>query len=85
MILKVIFLVIAGLFLFRLFGGKIPFIDKSEAPKKDEEHDFDKIEATSACATCGTYITEGADMPAQPRTMASALSSLIAARHSSRN
>jgi len=58
MILKVIFLVIAGLFLFRLFGGKIPFIDKSEAPKKDEEHDFDKIEATSACATCGTYITE---------------------------
>jgi len=58
MILKVIFLVIAGLFLFRLFGGKVPFIDKSEAPKKDEEHDFDKIEATSACATCGTYITE---------------------------
>jgi len=58
MLLKVIFLVIAGLFLFRLFGGKIPFIDKSEASKKDEEHDFDKIEATSACATCGTYITE---------------------------
>jgi len=58
MILKVIFLVIAGLFLFRLFGGKLPFIDKAEAPKKEEEHDFDKIEATSACATCGTYITE---------------------------
>jgi len=57
MILKVIFLVIVGLFLFRLFGGKVPFIDKSEVAKEDE-HNFEKIEVTSACATCGTYITE---------------------------
>ena len=58
MLLKVIFLVIAGVFLYRLFGGKVPFLDKEESPKKEEEHDFGKIEATSACATCGTYITE---------------------------
>ena len=46
--------------LFRLFGGKIPFIDR---PKKDEkakkeEHDFGQIETTSKCAACGTYVTE---------------------------
>jgi len=57
MVLKVIFIVIVGLFLYRLFGGKIPFIDKAEAPK-EAEHDFGKIEATSECATCGMYMTE---------------------------
>ncbi|HIP51178.1 MAG TPA: hypothetical protein EYG94_03735 [Campylobacterales bacterium] len=55
--LKVIFVVIVGLFLYRLFGGKIPFIDKPEAPKEGE-HDFGKIEATSECAACGVYMTE---------------------------
>jgi hypothetical protein len=55
--LKVIFVVIVGLFVYRLFGGKIPFIDKPEA-SKEEEHDFGKIEATSACASCGVYMTE---------------------------
>jgi len=58
MLLKVIFLVIAGVFLYRLFGGKVPFLDKEASSKKEEEHDFGKIEVTSACATCGTYITE---------------------------
>ena len=58
--LKVIFVVIVLVFLFRLFGGKIPFIDR---PKKDEkvkkeEHDFGQIETTSKCAACGTYMTE---------------------------
>ena len=57
MLLKVIFLVIGGLFLYRLFGGKLPFFDKSEA-SKEAEHDFGEVEATSACAVCGTYVTE---------------------------
>ncbi|CAA6807543.1 MAG: Unknown protein [uncultured Sulfurovum sp.] len=55
--LKVIFIGIILVFIYRLVGGKIPFIDKPEAPKEGE-HDFGKIEATSECATCGTYITE---------------------------
>lgn len=56
MILKlIIFLVVAG-FIYRFFGGKIPFIDKK--PVTNEEHDFGEIEATSECAQCGTYITE---------------------------
>ena len=57
MILKlIIFAVVAG-FIYRLMGGKIPLIDKmDEKPKSD--HEFGEIEATSACATCGTYVTE---------------------------
>ena len=56
MILRVIiFAVIAG-FIYRLVGGKIPFIDKPVSKKS--EHDFGELEATSECATCGTYMTE---------------------------
>jgi len=56
MILKLlIFAVVAG-FIYRLIGGKIPFIDKPKSKKS--EHDFGELEATSECATCGTYMTE---------------------------
>ena len=55
--LKLIFIVIVLVFVYRLFGGKIPFIDKPEA-KKEGEHDFEQIEATSECAACGMYMTE---------------------------
>jgi len=55
--LKLLIFAIAGVAIYRFFGGKVPFLDK---PKEDNEneHDFGEIEATSACATCGTYITE---------------------------
>ena len=55
--LKLIIFIVAAVAIYRLFGGKVPFLDKAEAPK-DEEHDFGKIETTSECAVCGTYITE---------------------------
>jgi hypothetical protein len=56
MILKlIIFAVVAG-FIYRLVGGKIPFIDKPASKKP--EHEFGELEATSECATCGTYMTE---------------------------
>lgn len=55
--LKILFVAIVLFVIYRLFGGKIPFLDKSEK-KGNEEHDFGKIEATSSCATCGTYMTE---------------------------
>jgi hypothetical protein len=55
--LKVIFIGIVLVFVYRLFGGKIPFIDKSDVQKEDD-HDFGKIEATSECSFCGTYMTE---------------------------
>jgi hypothetical protein len=58
MILKlIIFAIVAGS-IYRFFGGKIPLIDKPLRPKKKEEHDFGEIEATSACASCGMYVTE---------------------------
>jgi len=56
--LKVIFIVIVLVFVYRLFGGKIPFIDKTKVTKKEEEHEFGQIEATSECSACGTYMTE---------------------------
>ena len=55
--LKVIFIGIVLVFVYRLFGGKVPFIDKAKE-HNENEHDFGEVEATSACATCGTYITE---------------------------
>jgi hypothetical protein len=56
--LKILFVVIVLFVIYRLVGGKIPFIDKEEKKKGDKEHDFGQIEATSSCATCGTYVTE---------------------------
>ncbi len=54
----IIFLVVIAL-IYRWFGGKLPFIDpKPSSTNKEEDHDFGKIESTSACATCGVYITE---------------------------
>ncbi len=59
---KLLILVIAGVALYRFFGGKVPFLDKEFLDKskkvKEEESDFGKIEATSACSVCGTYVTE---------------------------
>jgi len=55
--LKILFVAIVLFVIYRVVGGKIPFLDKSEK-KGDEEHDFGQIEATSSCAYCGTYMTE---------------------------
>ncbi len=54
---KLLILVIAGVALYRFFGGKVPFLDK-EIKESKEEHEFGKIEATSSCTVCGTYVTE---------------------------
>ena len=59
---KLLILVIAGVALYRFFGGKVPFLDKDFRDKKkkvkEKESDFGKIQATSSCAVCGTYVTE---------------------------
>jgi hypothetical protein len=58
MFLKLIILIIAVGAIYRFFGGKIPFIDKEDKPN-DVEKDFGKgVRGTSACATCGVYMTE---------------------------
>jgi hypothetical protein len=57
MILKLILFAVAAGFVYRLLGGKIPFIDKVE-PKKRADHEFEEIETTSECSICGTYMTE---------------------------
>ena len=59
--LRLLILLIAGVALYRFFGGKVPFLDKEfsdKNKKKEDESDFGKIEATSSCAICGTYVTE---------------------------
>lgn len=56
--LKIIFVGVVLFLLYRLVGGKIPFFDKSEKKKGDEEHEFGTVVTTSKCATCGTYMTE---------------------------
>jgi len=55
--LKVLIFVIGAVAVYRMFGGKVPFLDRSDN-SKEEEHDFGKIEATSKCATCNIYMTE---------------------------
>ncbi|MCK5854680.1 MAG: hypothetical protein KAG56_05615 [Sulfurovaceae bacterium] len=61
MILRLlIFAIVAG-FIYRFLGGKIPLLDKKEKTKNKkskDEHDFGRIETTSECAKCGTYMTE---------------------------
>ena len=54
--LKLIILIVVAGLIYRLFGGKIPLIDKM--PEKKNEDDFGQIEATSECASCGIYMTE---------------------------
>ncbi len=59
MLLRLILLAIIGIVIYRLFGGKVPFLDKEKNPKEQKkEHEFGQIEATSECASCGTYMTE---------------------------
>jgi hypothetical protein len=55
MLLKLIIFAIVAALIYRFVGGKLPFIDRSSSK---EEHDFGKIETTSACANCGIYMTE---------------------------
>jgi hypothetical protein len=56
--LKLIIFIVGAVAVYRLFGGKVPFLDKENNVKKEAEHEFEKIEATSECASCGTYMTE---------------------------
>ena len=57
--LKVLIFVIAAVAIYRIFGGKVPFLDREVKEKvKEEEHEFGQIESTSECAACGTYMTE---------------------------
>jgi hypothetical protein len=58
MLFKLIIFTIVAVFIYRLFGGRIPLIDRKRASKKEEEHDFGKMQVTSECAECGTYMTE---------------------------
>jgi len=55
--LRVLLLIIIGVMIYRFFGGKVPILDKEEK-ESNKEQDVEKIEATSACAVCGTYVTE---------------------------
>jgi uncharacterized protein len=56
--LKLIIFAVVAVAIYRFFGGKVPFLDRDVSSKKEEEHDFGKIEATSECTACGTYMTE---------------------------
>jgi len=56
MFLRIVIFAIVVAVIYRLFGGKIPFIDKNNPNK--EEHEFGQIKVTSECANCGTYMTE---------------------------
>jgi hypothetical protein len=59
MFLKLIMLIVVAGVIYRFFGGKIPFIDKTEEKESELEKDFGKqIEGTSECAYCGVYMTE---------------------------
>jgi len=53
---KLIVFALVAAVIYRWMGGKLPFIDRSPAPKKTKK--VDQIETASACATCGVYVTE---------------------------
>ncbi|RRS30829.1 MAG: hypothetical protein P794_05455 [Epsilonproteobacteria bacterium (ex Lamellibrachia satsuma)] len=51
MILKLIIFAIAGLFIYKLLGGKLPSIGKNNEEKKIDE------DTLVECSKCGTYVT----------------------------
>ena len=51
MILKLLIFAIAGLFIYKFLGGKLPSIGKSASEKKLEE------DTLVECEKCGTYVT----------------------------
>jgi len=54
MILKLIIFVIIALYLYKLFGGKLPSMkDLSKKSKKDDI----EVDTLVECSKCGTYIT----------------------------
>jgi hypothetical protein len=55
-LLKLIIFAVIGAVIYRFVGGRIPFIDRKRTT--DEKHEFGKIETTSECAYCHTYMTE---------------------------
>ena len=55
-ILKLIIFAVIGAVIYRFLGGKLPLIDR-EKPSS-EKHEFGKIETTSECAVCKTFMTE---------------------------
>ena len=54
MILKLIIFAIAGLFVYKLFGGQLPgFGRKVGAPKRKESEGDTMVE----CSKCGTFVS----------------------------
>ncbi len=51
MILKLIILAVAGYYIYKFFGGKLPSIGKSPEEKKLDE------DTLVECEKCGTYVT----------------------------
>ena len=51
MILKLLIFAIAGVMIYKFFGGKLPSIGKSAAEKKLEE------DTLVECEKCATYVT----------------------------
>jgi len=53
MILKLIIFALAGIFIYKLLGGKIPTVPK---PKSREQKKLDE-DTLVECSKCGTYVT----------------------------
>ena len=51
MILKLLIFAVAGLFIYRFFGGKLPTLGKTVQEKKLDE------DTLVECKKCGTYVT----------------------------
>jgi len=51
MILKLIIFAVAGYFIYKFFGGKLPTIGKSSEEKKLD------ADTLVECEKCGTYVT----------------------------
>lgn len=51
MILKLLIFAIAGVLIYKFFGGKLPSINKNASEKKLDE------DTLMECEKCGTYVT----------------------------
>ncbi|NPA61452.1 MAG: hypothetical protein GXO06_04110 [Epsilonproteobacteria bacterium] len=59
MILKLLLVVIVGVLIYRLLGGRFPPLRRGGVEKRGDEDSFGKsVSPTNSCIECGTYVTE---------------------------
>jgi len=56
MLLKLLIVAVAGVMIYRFFGGKIPLLDSERKPRSKAK-EKEKEETMVECSKCGTFVS----------------------------